>query len=67
MNKNAQIDLAGTRFGQTALWEAANQGHSKVVEYLLKKGAHKDHKDKKQRTPVFIASSRGHLVRKALC
>jgi len=45
--------------GQTILHNAAQKGHNSVVEYLAKKGAKLDRRDKQGRTPLDLARGAG--------
>jgi ankyrin repeat protein len=45
--------------GQTILHNAAQRGHNSVVEYVAKKGAKLDRRDKQGRTPLDLARGAG--------
>uniref|UniRef100_A0A8D0DXF2 Uncharacterized protein n=1 Tax=Salvator merianae TaxID=96440 RepID=A0A8D0DXF2_SALMN len=45
---------------ETLLHIAAAHGHTAIAEYLIKKGANLEAKDKKGRTPLHRAAERGH-------
>ncbi|MDP6440028.1 MAG: ankyrin repeat domain-containing protein, partial [Candidatus Brocadiia bacterium] len=47
-------------FGRTALFSAATDGDSEVVEFLLKKGAAPGPKDDQESTPLHWAAWHGH-------
>ena len=50
-----------TNKGRTAMWHAAKNGHSEILQLLLNLGANKDKADDKNETPLFQASDHGHL------
>jgi tetratricopeptide (TPR) repeat protein len=58
LSKGADL-TAEDYFGDTALNEAAGQGHKDVVELLLNKGAEVNAKDKKGSTPLYDAALEG--------
>jgi ankyrin repeat protein len=64
INCGAKIDAihAGSgRFdGTTPLHNAAENGHTKVVQALLKSGAQVDKEDNGGQTPLLYAAWRGH-------
>lgn len=49
-------------FGRTALHVATENGHEKVVAYLLRKGAKANSRDKNGGTPLMAACKGGHLA-----
>ena len=55
----AGIDVLNAK-GQTSLHVAADQGHSKVVEQLVKAGARKEAASRAGLTPLMMAASNGH-------
>ena len=55
----AGIDVLNAK-GQTSLHVAAAQGHSKVVEQLVKAGARKEAASRAGLTPLMMAASNGH-------
>ena len=56
----AGIDVLNAK-GQTSLHVAAAQGHSKVVEQLVKAGARKEAASRAGLTPLMMAASNGHV------
>jgi ankyrin repeat protein len=49
------------RWGHTALYYAAREGHEELVDFMLSKGALANSRDRKGRTVLMGASSGGHL------
>jgi ankyrin repeat protein len=54
LEKGADINATNS-MGLTALLGAANRGSNEIIEYLVKKGARLDVKDKEGRSPVIWA------------
>ena len=47
--------------GNTLLHHAASDGHEKIVEFLIEKGAAVDEKNNVEATPIYLATINGHL------
>jgi ankyrin repeat protein len=60
LDNNADIGIKDQNYKRTALHFAALNGHSAIVEALLKKGADKDEKDAAGKTPLDYANQYGH-------
>lgn len=67
IRKGADINVAND-FGKTALHLAAQKGHDKIAELLVKHGANVHSLDSHGRTPLFWASFKGkkHITRNVL-
>ena len=59
---NFHDNFVGAATGPTALYWAVHFGNEELVRLLLDKGADPNLKDEKGRTPLFYASSPGHVV-----
>ncbi|KAL2808003.1 hypothetical protein BJX63DRAFT_410664 [Aspergillus granulosus] len=53
-------DLSQYSAGLTALCHAAQKGYTRVVEFLIDKGAHVDEPDGRKTTPLMYACREGH-------
>jgi len=61
LEKNADIETKDTKYGQTPLSWAAQNGHEAIVELLLEKNADTETKDTKYgQTPLSWAAEDGH-------
>ena len=54
------IDEIDREYRANALHWTAALGHVHFIEPLLKAGADVNHRDKRGRTPIFIAAKNGH-------
>ncbi|ODM95490.1 Ankyrin repeat and KH domain-containing protein mask [Orchesella cincta] len=54
------VDSATESNGETSLSIAAASGHYEVVEFLIARKAHIEHRDKKGYTPLILAADGGH-------
>lgn len=59
--KGFDPDLQNKKTLQTPLFSAADQGHVKVMELLIEKGAKVDTKDIKNETPLYFACDKGQI------
>ena len=60
INHGADVSKIGVFRRSTLLRYASENGHSRVVELLLSKGAEIDAEDKNHRTPLMLAVEYGH-------
>jgi ankyrin repeat protein len=60
LENNADISVKDDNYKRSALHFAALNGHLKIVEALLKKGAEVDEKDAAGKTPLDYANRYGH-------
>jgi len=62
INKGADVNAAPVPSSKdTALTIAADKGHYKFVDLILRFGAHVDVKNKKGNSPLWLAANGGHL------
>ena len=61
LERGVHPDEAKNGDGVSALWYAAERGYAPIVKTMLKRGACIDREDEDGRTPLFVASRRGHL------
>lgn len=62
INKGADVNAAPVPSSKdTALTIAADKGHYKFVDLILRYGAHVDVKNKKGNSPLWLAANGGHL------
>lgn len=58
---DVEVDAADTSMGTTALMYAAMEGHTDIVNVLMKAQADIHALDKFSRTPLHLASSKGQV------
>lgn len=61
IKRGAQVNFKTKRKHETALHEAAEKGHQRVIEYLLFLGADVNAKSKKGETPLHKAATNGDV------
>lgn len=60
LDHGAAINVPNPNNGRTALHAAANNGHKKLVSFLLLRGADANARDKDGNTPLHLAAVAGH-------
>jgi len=61
LSHNAEIEAQSERTKDTALSLACTKGRYEVVDFLLKKGANKEHRNVSDYTPLSLAASGGYV------
>jgi len=61
VDRGAEIEAQSERTKDTALSLACTKGRYEVVDYLIKKGANKEHRNVSDYTPLSLAASGGYV------
>ncbi|CAJ0933075.1 unnamed protein product, partial [Mesorhabditis belari] len=61
LNAGAELEAQSERTKDTALSLACSSGRKEAVEWLLKKGANKEHRNVSDYTPLSLAASGGYV------
>ena len=61
VKNKTDINFCNEYYNMTPLYLASKYGHSKIVEYLLKKGADANVCDYVNKSPLYVASENGHV------